>query len=101
MTRLELDSKLREILGNNNTYYNPPESLSMHYPCFRYELDDITQVRADNRHYIDIERYSVTYITKKSESDIVKHFFTVFPTSSFDRKYSADNMWHYVFTVYS
>lgn len=99
MTRLELDAKLRELLGNTNIYFDPPESIKLKYPCFLYELDGLDQVRADNRHYRDMSRYSITYITKKTESDIAKQFFEMFPTANFDNKYSADNLWHYVFTL--
>lgn len=100
MTRLELDDELRLLLGNSHTYFDPPESIKMKYPCFVYSMDDMDQKWANNHHYLDKNRYSITYITKDVESDIAKRFFEAFPASSFERKYSADNLWHYVFSLY-
>ena len=98
--RLELDKRLRAILGSKNTYFHPPESVKLKYPCFVYELDGIDQKMADNRHYIDQDRYSITYITKDVESDIARTMFNAFPTSSFEDKQSSDGMWHYIFSLY-
>ena len=100
LTRLDLDDRLRMMLGSKYTYFQPPESVKLRYPCFVYSHEDIDQNWANNHHYLDRNRYTITFITKDVESDIAKRMFDEFPTSSFDRKYSADNMWHYVFTLY-
>lgn len=98
-TRLNLHEELCTLLGSRNCYFEPPESIKLNYPCFIYYVDDITQIRADNRHYLDINEYSITYITSKPNSDICEKFFEAFPTSRFDRKYNSDNLHHYVFAL--
>ena len=35
-TRLELQSKLEEILGSRQVYYQPPETVKMEYPAIVY-----------------------------------------------------------------
>ena len=99
-TRIQLHNELCEILESNHCYFNPPESIKMKYPCFVYSINGINQVRADNKHYLDVNEYNITYISSKSNSDICERFFEKFPSSRFDRKYVADNLYHYVFTLY-
>lgn len=97
--RIDLHEELCTLLGSRNVYYEPPESLKLKYPCIIYEVNDINQIRANNRHYLDIKRYSITYVTNKNIIDITEKFFELFPTCSFDRSYVSDNLWHYVFTL--
>lgn len=97
--RTDLHEELCTLLGSRNVYYEPPESLKLKYPCIIYEVNDINQIRANNRHYLDIKRYSITYVTNKNIIDITEKFFETFPTCSFDRSYVSDNLWHYVFTL--
>lgn len=98
-TRLELHEELCTFLGNDHAYYEPPESIKLKYPCFVYGVDDIEQIRANNRHYLDFNEYSITYITSKIDNNICERFFEAFPSSTFDRSYVADNLHHYVFTL--
>lgn len=98
--RLALHEELCTLLGSKNCYYDPPETIKMRYPCFIYDVDNIDQKRANNHHYLDIKRYAITYVTQKNDIDITERFFEAFPTASYDRKYVADNMWHYVFSLY-
>ena len=37
--RVDLGNKLKEILGSNNVYFQPPDNLKMVYPCIRYRLE--------------------------------------------------------------
>lgn len=60
--RLELQSKLEDILGSKNVYYQPPENLKMKYPCFVYEEHVNTPFRADNIDYLSPEEWDVTLI---------------------------------------
>ena len=99
LTRLELHEELCTLLGSTNCYYDPPESIKLKYPCIVYDVDTIDQKRANNHHYLDIKIYNITYITSKKNIDICEKFFETFPTCSFDRKYLADGLWHYVFTL--
>ena len=46
--RVDLGNKLKEILGSNNVYFQPPDNLKMVYPCIRYRLEGGNAEYADN-----------------------------------------------------
>lgn len=97
--RLVLDAKLRDILGNNHTYYQPPESVKMEYPCIRYERSKIDIVHADNIAYLGRKRYTLTLIYFDPDSDLPDQLMNDLPVVH-DRHYTADNLNHDVFTLY-
>ena len=98
--RLELSPILREILGSNNVYFQPPESRKMSYPCIRYSLSTIDTKHADNIVYADKDRYSIIVIDKNPDSEIFRNVLKAFQYISFDRFYSADNLNHWALTLY-
>ncbi len=97
--RLSLQETLANILGSNNVYFQPPETIKLQYPCIIYERSDIDQMYADNRTYMSMVRYSVTLITRSPESDLVKAILEL-PYCSYDRYYAADTLNHDVFILY-
>lgn len=97
--RLLLHKELKELLGNDNVYYQPPETLKIQYPCIIYELNRIGKDSADNNPYKIEPSYSVTLIHKDPDNDVVDRLINC-PLSSFDKAYSADNLHHYVFTFF-
>ena len=97
--RLSLQEILVNILGSNNVYFQPPETIKLQYPCIIYERSDISQVYADNQTYMNRVRYSLTLITRSPESDLVKEILAL-PYCSYDRYYAADTLNHDVFTLY-
>lgn len=114
-TRLDFDSKLREILGSDNVYFSPPESIKLLYPCIIYELEPYDTDRADNRHYFLHTKYTVTYIDRDPDSgefkekekyeheegaNMVQKILYSFPFSSVNRRFVQDNLNHNVLTIY-
>lgn len=97
--RLNLQEILVNILGSNNVYFQPPETIRLQYPCIIYERSDIDKKYADNRAYMSMVRYSLTLITRSPESDLVKAILEL-PYCSYDRYYAADTLNHDVFTLY-
>ena len=97
--RLSLQEILVNILGSNNVYFQPPETIRLQYPCIIYERSDIDKKYADNRAYMSMVRYSLTLITRSPESDLVKSILEL-PYCSYDRYYAADTLNHDVFTLY-
>ena len=97
--RLSLQAILVNILGSNNVYFQPPETIRLQYPCIIYERSNIDEKYADNRAYMSRVRYSLTLITRSSESDLVKKILEL-PYCSYDRYYAADTLNHDVFTLY-
>ena len=97
--RLNLQEILASILGSNNVYFQPPETIKLKYPCIIYERSNIDQTYADNRSYIDKVCYSITLITRSPESDLVKKILAL-PYCSYDRYYAADTLNHDTFTLF-
>lgn len=98
-TRLELQTKLEELLGSRNVYYQPPESLKMEYPAIRYSKSDIESRHADNIKYSNFTQYEIIVIDKKPDNKVIQEILTL-PLSSFDRHYISDNLNHDVITLY-
>lgn len=97
--RLELDAILRDILGNNNTYYEPPASVQMHYPCIRYSRSHMDAVFADNITYLKHKRYELILIYEDADDELPDKLMDTL-TVTHDRHYVADNLHHDVFTMY-
>lgn len=98
--RLDLHASLVHILGSNNVYFQPPESLKMKYPCIIYSKSGINNKRADDRIYTSTNRYEVTVIDSDPDSDIHEKILAEFQMCSFDRSYTADNLNHKTLTLY-
>lgn len=98
-SRLELQTRLEEILGSRNCYFQPPASLKMSYPAIRYKLNGIDRVNANNQAYILSRSYEVIVIDANPDSEIPDKILQL-PMCRFNRYYTADNLNHYVFTLY-
>lgn len=99
--RLELSQKLREILGSDNVYYQPPESVQMHYPCIRYKRSMDNIVYANNKPYLTRNRYELMVISQDPTEPVAELIPKTFEYCSSTRpRYVADNLHHAVFTIY-
>lgn len=94
-----LQNVLEDILGTENVYFQPPESIKLQYPCIRYNLDDIYKQSADNCAYIKTKRYSVTVIDKDPYSEIKDRLLEL-PMCSMERFFCLNNLNHWVFTLF-
>lgn len=98
-TRLELHEELCEVLGSRNCYFSPPSN--MKYPCIKYEEGIPSKDYADNIVYRYKKCWILTIIDTDPDSGIrerlEKHFKMYL---SFDRPYTADNLNHWVYTLY-
>lgn len=97
--RLELHEVLCDILGSRNAYFQPPESVKMKYPAIRYSLADVDNQHADNLPYVQTPGYQLIVIDKNPDSEVEKKVRAL-PKCRFDRQYAADNLNHFVFTLY-
>ena len=97
--RLILQTKLEELIGNKNVYYDPPENLKMRYPAIRYSKSKISTRHADDKIYNKMVRYELIVISSEPDSDIINKILE-FPYSSFDHHYISDNLHHDVLTLY-
>ena len=98
--RLTIHSRLLTALGSSNVYFQPPETSKIKYPAVIYNLSDYDHRHADNKRYIDFERYTVTYIHKDPDKDLTEEMRNQFSMCRFDRRYVKDNLYHDVYSVY-
>ena len=98
-SRLELQTKLEEALGNKNVYFQPPENLKLSYPAIVYGLSGIDRKYADNKQYMKMLRYEITVIDKRPFNPAIDKILN-FPYSYYDRPYKADNLYHDTLSLY-
>ena len=98
--RLDLNKELCDILGSNYVYFQPPASISMKYPCIRYTLSGIDVNRADDTNYTSTKQYTITVMDRNPDSDIPDKILNHFRICRFDRSYQADNLNHFILTLY-
>lgn len=98
-SRLELHNLLLKVIGNNNVYYQPPESIKINYPCIIYKRSDINNLYANDDIYKQNYAYQVTIMDKDPDSEIVKKMSKL-KYSKFDRHFASDGINHDVFTIY-
>lgn len=98
-SRLELQSKLEELLGSRNVYYQPPESLKIEYPAIIYSKSDIQTRFASDSTYSRSHRYELMVIDKMPDNSVIDKLLNL-PYCSFDRHYKSDNLNHDVLSLY-
>lgn len=98
-SRHELQSKLEELLGSRNVYYQPPESVKMSYPAIRYSKKNIDSKNANDGKYLNNTSYEIIVIDKKPDNEVINKILNL-PYSSYDRPYKTDNLYHDVLTLY-
>lgn len=98
--RIQLNQKLKDFLGNNNVYFEPPDSVKMEHPCIVYGLDDIYSISADNKAYSNTRRYQITIIHKDSDSTMSDRMLELFENCSYERRFESDNLIHDVLLLY-
>ena len=97
--RLDLQTKLEEILESKNVYFQPPESFRLKYPCIIYKRSDIEDLYADNLPYHYEVRYDIIVVDSDPDSKIWEKV-AFLPKTSFVRHYTADHLNHDVFYIY-
>lgn len=97
--RQELQSKLEELLGSRNVYYQPPSSVEMKYPAIRYAKAKIDSKSANNKKYLNRTLYDITVIDYRPDNPVIDKILEL-PYSSYDRPYVASNLNHDVIKLY-
>lgn len=97
-SRLKLHTDLLEILGSNNVYFQPPESIKMKYPAIVYSRSDIENRYAGDNVYNQNFKFKVIVVDYEPDSLIVQKM-SKFKYASFDRHYVANGLNHDMFTV--
>ena len=97
--RYDLHSILKEILGLESVYFQPPTNVVLEYPAIVYERARMDVGFADNLPYRHKRRYKLTLIDRDPDSVLVGKVASL-PLCSHDAFYTAENLNHDVFTIY-
>jgi len=92
-------SIFRNILQNENAYFEPPPNYIMKYPGIRITLDEANKKKADNKVYGLRKRYSVALITQEVRLDIITSILQL-PYCEYGRSFVKDNLRNTFFTFY-
>lgn len=95
--RSELSAILHEIC--DNVYFQPPTGTKLTYPCIVYSNDRIEVVHADNAPYALYVSYSIKYITRDPDNE-ARFKIARLPMCRAEKFYTADNLYHYPFSLY-
>lgn len=97
--RETLHKILKEIIGNDNVYFQPPESAKLKYPCIIYSRDDILNEYGNNTVYNQYCAFLITVIDYDPDSEIVRKISQL-PMCNFDRHFTSDGLNHDTFILY-
>ena len=98
--RTDLQDILENLLGSENVYFQPPESIKLKYPCIIYNLSNVRLDTADNINYKSDKQYAITIIDPDPDTQLPERLINSMNKLLFDRFYTADNLNHYVFTLF-
>lgn len=99
-SRKGLSPIFKEILDNPFVYYQSPGPNIVKYPCIVYELSDKRIDYANNFLYKDMNRYTVTLISKVPDNDEYIDQIVRLPYCSYDRRFISENLYHDVFDLF-
>lgn len=97
--RLKLHDILKNVLGSNNVYFQPPESVKINYPCIIYKRTSADTSFANNQPYINKRRYQITVIDANPDS-LIPEKIKLLPMCVYDRHYTSNNLNHDIFNIY-
>lgn len=95
--RLELQAALKVLTPN--VYFQPPNNVTLQYPCIIYARDTRVVSFADNKPYQDTKKYTVTVIDKDPDS-LIPEKVRLLRFCEHNRFYTKDNLNHDVFTLH-
>ena len=99
-SRLELHNELKSLLGSNNVYFQPPESLKIKYPAIIYKKVAGDTKYADNSPYFFMNSYRVTAIDLDPDAnwgDLIRSNFRYVRTEG---SFTTENLNHWNFLIY-
>jgi len=97
--RKQLNDLLKGLLGSSNVYFQPPDNMTMQYPCIVYERDNASVKHADDMPYNHVQRYQVTLIDQNPDSEVFEKLKAL-PLCAFSRHFATSGLNHDVFVIY-
>ena len=97
--RLSLQNVLKDILGSDAVYFQPPPNVQMTFPCIIYKRDFLATDHANNSPYKNKRRYQVTVVHRDPDNEITEKMEQL-PLCSYERFFTVDNLNHDVYNLY-
>lgn len=72
----------------------------MSYPCIVYHLEGMETIRANDKLYLQVPKYGLTYITKNPDDPLIHQIEGRFRMCKMGKPYIADNLHHYPYVLY-
>lgn len=98
-TRTELHEALKEALGSDQVYFQPPASVKMTYPAIVYKQNNFYTHHANSKPYVLRTYYDIIVISPDPDNTITKRVAQL-PTATPSRRYVADNLYHDPYTIH-
>jgi hypothetical protein len=95
--RLSLHNLLSEVV--EPVYFQAPTNTRLTYPCILYHKEGVDQTRADNETHFMKTKYLVTLVYIDPDTTLGNEILKL-PYSSFDRAYTADGLYHEVYSLF-
>ena len=99
LKELKLDRIFRNTLGNNNVYFQPPESVKINYPCIIWNLSKTASTYADDRSYIQNPKYVIRYVSTEPDDQMRFTLVDVLGVPII-QVYCKDGLYHYIYELY-
>lgn len=98
--RKDLHEILKDILGSDYVYFQPPSNIQMKYPCIVYKRDKRKTKFANGTPYGHLMGYLVTYIDDANPDSDIPNKIADLPMCRHTRFYTADHLNHDTFTIF-
>ena len=95
--RLELQTLLEGV--TDHVYFQPPANVQMQYPCIIYSRDGTSTDHANNELYRHAKRYQVTVVDRDPDTELADKVEAL-RYASFERSFAAEDLNHYVFSLF-
>lgn len=100
--RLQLHQLLKTMLASEhseNVYFQAPPNNEMKYPCIIYKRDNLNTKFADNKPYMQTDRWLITSIDRSALSKVPAKIGAL-PMSAFSRTFVTDGLNHAAYTLH-
>lgn len=97
-SRIELHNTLKQLLGADNVYYQPPENLKIKYPAIIYTKKDIEKYNANDRPYFMSVDYTITVISSMPDNPVINKILNL-EGSEYERYYYINSLNHDVINM--
>lgn len=99
-SRLELQAELQDLLGSENVYFQPPESVLLKYPAIVYRKKSGDLKYANNDVYTFKTAYQVVVIDYDPDANWVEKMLKRFKHIRVENEYVSKNLNHWPFSIY-